>query len=315
MLRSEIKSKPTEDISILIQPDNYSYNFICECGDASELTVKECQNTEAIFISHTHIDHFINFDFILRHQIGIQRRVIICGPAGITEQVQSKIRAYQWNLIESNAIEYEVREIKTDGTILRSLLKPSKWDAIPILQEEDLAFIYSNDKFTVAFTILDHNTPSIAYLFKERDTLKINMAESGFKGGSWVRHLKQAFENKEDATLIEIGEQRYEAKALYHLLEIKTGDTLGVIMDHAASPANHEKIESLFQACHQVYIESFYHARDKELAEANAHSYSDASASIMKRCQVGKAIPVHFSRKYKEDEIEVLLQEFHDAMQ
>jgi len=77
MFLPEVKSKFNEDISILIKLDNYSSNFICECGDASDLTVKECQNTEAIFVSHTHIDHFINFDFILRHQIGIGRRKMV----------------------------------------------------------------------------------------------------------------------------------------------------------------------------------------------------------------------------------------------
>ena len=68
MILPELKSKIGEDISILVRLDNHTPSYICECGDASELTLKECQNTEGIFISHTHIDHFINFDQILRHQ-------------------------------------------------------------------------------------------------------------------------------------------------------------------------------------------------------------------------------------------------------
>ena len=83
MFEAEIKSKREEDISILVKLDNHPWNYLCECCNASNLTIKEIQNTNAIFISHTHIDHFVNFDTVIRHQIGIQRRVVICGPKGI----------------------------------------------------------------------------------------------------------------------------------------------------------------------------------------------------------------------------------------
>ncbi len=312
MFLPEVKSKIGEDISILIKLDNYSTNFICECGDASELTVKECQNTAAIFISHTHIDHFINFDFILRHQIGIGKRIIICGPEGITAQVQSKIKGYQWNLIEENAISYEIREIKNNGEIFRSEIKPPHWEIIALAQQKD-AVLFQNERFRVDFAILDHKTASIAYLFKEADSLKIDIGKSGFKGGAWVRDLKTAFEQKEDTRAIQIEGKPYSAKELFPLLEIKKGDTLGIIMDHAANQANHEKIKGLFQACNQVFIESFYKAEDRDLADLNYHSYSEASAQIMKTCEVGKAIPVHFSRKYKAEDTQIILDEFYNT--
>ena len=203
MFLPEIKSKAGEDISILIQLDNYSFNFICDCGDASNLTVKDCQNTEAIFISHTHIDHFINFDFILRHQVGIGKRVIICGPEGIIRQVQSKLQAYQWNLIEENSITYEVREIKANGEIIRSELNPPHWDRIA-LDKDTLKGLYRNDRFEVDFVILDHKTDSIAYLFREKDRVKIDISKSPFKGGPWVRALKNAFENGAETSLIKV---------------------------------------------------------------------------------------------------------------
>jgi len=249
MFLPKLTSKIGEDISILTQLDNYSFNFINECGEASELTVKDCQNTSAIFISHTHIDHFINFDTILRHQIGLGKKVVICGPEGITKQVQSKIQAYQWNLIEKNALTYEIREIKTNNIIEVSELFPPEWK---IIKKENRTTLYENERFDVAFTILDHKTPSIAYLFRERNSIKINLNKSKFKGGSWVKELKSAFEKKNDLASINIEENNFKAKELYHLLELKTGDTLGIIMDHAATEPNHEKIINLFKNCNQV---------------------------------------------------------------
>jgi ribonuclease Z len=310
MFSTELKSKADEDISILIKLDNYPASFICECGDASGLTVKDCQNTAAIFISHTHIDHFINFDFILRHQIGIGKKVIICGPEGITQQVQSKIKGYQWNLIEAGAITYEIREIIEEDHIIISELDPPKWD-IKILEVQQTRPLFSNEKMEVEFTILDHKTPSIAYLFKEKDSINIDIQKSPFKGGSWIRELKKAFEACDQSCRITIEGKDYEAGGLFHLLDIRKGDSVGIIMDHAASVANHSKIKALFQGCNKVFIECFYRTEDKEYAQLNYHSYSEASAKIMKACQVDTAIPVHFSRKYNIEDINELQNEFH----
>ena len=58
MLQAEIKSLLKEDISILIKMPNSAKHYLCDCGEASLLTVKEVQSVSAIFISHTHIDHF-----------------------------------------------------------------------------------------------------------------------------------------------------------------------------------------------------------------------------------------------------------------
>ena len=313
MFLPEVKSKFDEDISILIKLDNHSANYICECGDASELTVKDCQDAEVIFISHTHIDHFVNFDFILRHQIGTGKRIVICGPQGITAQVQSKIKGYQWNLIEANSITYEIREILNDGSILVSEINPPLWKIIPLGTHQN-NFIYSNKKFDVSFVALDHKTSSIAYLFKEKNSITIDIAASDFKGGTWVRELKQAFENGNELLKVEIEGKVFQAKELFHLLHIKEGDTLGVIMDHAANQENHKAIQSLFSGCNTIFIESFYKAEDSEFAKLNYHSYSTASAQIMKACQVKKAIPVHFSRKYKKEEVEILIKEFYDEL-
>ena len=64
MLFGELKNLPNEDISILVTADNHSGKYLCECGTASKLTPKECHDINAVFISHTHIDHFVHFDSI-----------------------------------------------------------------------------------------------------------------------------------------------------------------------------------------------------------------------------------------------------------
>ncbi|WP_108867763.1 peptidase [Aquimarina aquimarini] len=309
-----LKSKPNEDICFLIKAENHSFNYICECGEASDLTVKECQNTNALFISHTHIDHFINFDTILRHQIGIQRRVVICGPKGITDQIQKRIQSYCWNLIDKDAIVYEIREILSENSIKRTELNPPLWNQVA-LETIDQNTVYENELFEVTCTILNHKTDSIAYLFQERNTTKINLQNTDFTGGVWVRELKYAYENSELDRLITIDHKTYKATELFYLMSIKPGQKLGFVMDHAASETNHEKIITIFKNADRVYIESFYKSQDQELAIKNHHSYSSESGRLMKLCNVTEAIPVHFSRKYSDEEIQELITEFATAYQ
>ena len=312
MFNPELKSEIDEDISILVRLDNHSMNYLCECGTASKLNPRDCKNIEVIFISHTHIDHFINFDTILRHHVGIERKVIICGPEGIIDRVCSKINAYTWNLIDEGSLAYEIREIINENYIRRYDLYPPGWAVRPLEPIEENT-IYENDRFQVNFTILDHKVPSIAYLFKEFDTIKIDLEESEFKGGSWIKDLKRAYLNNEPGKTILVDDQTYAAKELYHLLATKEGKRLGIIMDHLACQENHDKILKLFSHSDRVYIESFYHEDDIEFSKLHYHSYSRESGRIMRLCNVKKAIPVHFSRKYQEEDIKRIVREFEEA--
>ena len=312
MFLPELKSLPNEDICLLIKLDNHTPYYICECGDAGLLSIKDCQNSQVIFISHLHIDHFVNFDTILRHQIGMEKKVVVCGPEGIARQVQSKIGAYTWNLIEAGSIIYEIREIINEQEIHIYEIEPPKWELrkTSIIREN---IVFGNERFQVNFTLLDHKVPSVAYLFQEADTVKIDLSKSDFRGGAWVRELKTAFEQQIPDNEIIIADKSYTAKDLFHLLNIKKGDTLGVIMDHAPNADNHAKIKALFSGCDKVFIESFYKLEDKTFAEANHHSYSEASGRIMRECSVKEAVPVHFSRKYDEDDVQQLIKEFRQA--
>lgn len=313
MFQSTIKSRVGEDISILIQLDNHPWNYICECGDASDLTVKEIQNTNAIFISHMHIDHFVNFDTIIRHQIGIQRRVVICGPKGIAQQVQAKLKSYTWNLIKKGAIIYEIRELETEDKINVYELEPPEWE-LNFRKTIEGNQLFETASFVVSSVILDHKTSSLAFKFKEQDRVKIDIQSSGFRGGKWVKELKNAFENGLEEQVITIEDKTYLAKELFHLLHIQTGDSVGIIMDHAANTENHAKIRTHFEGCNKVFIESFYKEADKEQALINFHSYSSMSGNVMKAAKVKTAIPVHFSRKYKAEEIKELMLEFEVAL-
>ncbi|AYZ10715.1 peptidase [Chryseobacterium arthrosphaerae] len=310
MLQAEIKSLLKEDISILIKVPNSGKHYLCDCGEASLLTVKEVQSVSALFISHTHIDHFSNFDGIFRHQIGSGEKVVICGPGNIHRQVEARLKSYTWNLIDEKAIEYEIREIISKEEINVYTLRPPHWN-LEFVKTQN--FLYEDEYVNVDFAVLDHKTDSVAYLFKEKDSVTFNENASGFRKGKWISELKSAFENNDPNKEIEIEETVYKAEDLFSLLTRNPGFKLGVIMDHAASEENYEKIKAVFEEADLVYIESFYKDSDQDFAELNYHSFASASGKIMNECKAKEAIPIHFSRRYTETDQEEIETAFYKA--
>ncbi|MFC3160844.1 ribonuclease Z [Chryseobacterium arachidis] len=303
MLQAEIKSLLKEDISILIKVPNSAKHYLCDCGEASLLTVKEIQSVSAMFISHTHIDHFSNFDGIFRHQIGSGEKIVICGPKNIHQQIEARLKSYTWNLIDENAIEYEIREIVSKEEINVYQLHPPHWK-LELIKTQN--FLFEDEYVDVDFAILNHKTDSIAYLFREKDSVSFNESGSEFKKGKWISELKKAYENNDSDKEIQIEETVYKASDLFYLLTKNAGYKLGVIMDHAVCKDNYEKIKTVFKEADMVYIETFYKDEDQEFAKLNYHSFASASGKIMNECEVKEAIPIHFSRRYVEsDKLEI----------
>lgn len=310
MLQAEIKSLLNEDISILIKVSNSPKHYLCDCGEASLLTVKEVQMVSAIFISHTHIDHFANFDGIFRHQIGSGEKVTICGPKNIHQQIEARLKSYTWNLIAENAIEYEIHEIVSKEEINVYTLRPPYWTQEFVNTQN---FLFADEYVDVDFAILDHKTDSIAYLFKEKDSVTFHENASDFKKGKWISELKKAFENNDADKEIEIEKMGYKASDLFHLLTRNEGYKLGVIMDHAVDEDNYEKIKTVFAQADMVYIETFYKDTDQEFAKINYHSFASASGKIMSECRVKEAVPIHFSRRYTENDQQEIETAFYKA--
>lgn len=312
MLQAEIKSLLKEDISILVKVPNSGKHYLCDCGEASLLTVKEAQTLSAIFISHTHIDHFANFDGIFRHQIGSGEKVIICGPQNIHEQIGARLKSYTWNLIDENAIEYEIHEIISKEEIKVYIIRPPYWNLEYVRTQ---GFLFEDEYVHVDFAILNHKTDSIAYLFKENDSVTFHENASDFKKGKWISELKTAFENNDADREIEIEGTLYKASDLFYLLTRNEGYKLGVIMDHAVDEGNYQKIKAVFNNADRVYIETFYKDEDQEFAKINYHSFASASGKIMNECKVKEAIPIHFSRRYTENDQQEIETAFYKAFQ
>src|SRR5215468_1342378 len=64
-----------------------------------------------VFVSHTHMDHFIGFDHLLRIFLARDQHLDLFGPPGIIANVRGKLAGYTWNLIESYPFTLTVHEV------------------------------------------------------------------------------------------------------------------------------------------------------------------------------------------------------------
>lgn len=308
MLIANLKSLPGEDICLQISLPNRRWSYLCDCGYASQLTIKDCKNTEALFISHTHLDHFSHFDTLLRHQLPVPRKVIICGPKGIAAHLQHKLLAYNWEAltVEDEAVFYEIREIVKEGEIKVYELNAPLW-SLNYLHSFKSMEVFDNEAISVKYRVLNHKIDCIAYLFEEKP--KIRLGESPYPPGVWISDLKQAYKQQKKEALIQINEQRIKAEDLFPYLTFEGGDKIAYVMDHLPSPENHQKIIELCQGVNALYIEAYFKHSELDLALLHHHSTAKLSGKVAKLAQAQQVFPVHFSRRYKGEEIEDLIKE------
>jgi len=76
-----------------------------------------------IFVSHTHMDHFIGFDAVVRVALGRGKTLRVFGPPGVTENISGKLRGYTWNLVDGYPLTIEAHEF--DGLDMRQIGRAS----------------------------------------------------------------------------------------------------------------------------------------------------------------------------------------------
>ena len=74
---------PFGDPGLLVQFLLQKRALLFDLGDLSALSNGALLKVSHVFVSHTHIDHFIGFDRLLRSLFGREKTVTIFGPKNI----------------------------------------------------------------------------------------------------------------------------------------------------------------------------------------------------------------------------------------
>ena len=91
--------------------------FLFDLGGLERVARKKLLKISKIFVSHTHIDHFVGFDRLLRINVPHRRVLEFCGPPGIVANIQGKLAGYAWNLLERHQIRFVIHELQAPDRI------------------------------------------------------------------------------------------------------------------------------------------------------------------------------------------------------
>ncbi len=305
--------------------------FLFDLGDLHLLAPRRIRKLNHILVSHTHMDHFIGFDHLLRLCLGRDQHIALYGPPGFLANIESKLGAYTWNLVENytNDFELTVSEIHETHKVTRTyrcrnVFRP-EGEEKNVISEPALL---ESDAFMIRFTRLDHAKPCLAYSVEEKTRLNIKrnvLQEMGLPTGAWINRFKeQIIHHDAEDTPVRIWwktpdgalEGKYLPLGLLKEKAVKVteGQKICYITDAVWSDANIDKMVNLARGAELLFIEASFLQEDASTAALKYHLTAHQAGTLASMAGVKRFVIFHFSPKYK-GRTEALQQEAMEAFQ
>ena len=311
---------PFEDPGLYIPFFFENRAIVFDLGDTLPLTARDLLKISHAFISHTHVDHFIGFDRILRISLGREKKLHLYGPQDFFKNMEGKLAGYSWNLVKNYPyrLELHLTEVHRDFLLTREYLCQDEF--IPARKAVRTPYkdvIHEAPAFKISVAVLDHGIPCLGFAIKERFHVNINkdrLTALELATGPWLTDFKQAlydggdsdseFEVKADSGEI----RRFRLGDLANQVAIVTpGQKIAYIADVAYSPRNREKIVSLAKDADHLYIEAAFLEAHKDIAAEKHHLTARQAGTLAARAGAKEFTIFHFSPRYTDQEH--LLQE------
>ena len=284
---------PNGDPSLYVEPVNLPHAFLFDCG-ILHLPHAKLLRVEFLFLSHTHLDHFIGFDSWLRVHLGGEKTLHVIGPAGTAQHVFHKIHGYVWNLAETVYLKFRVTEV--DPLKSFQLLPSNQYQLESIPAEPPV--IDSKGEWLFRFQPLQHlSIVSCGYRLFTPDSWRVNEEElqkTGLKPGPWVKEVK----TKEEGTITVEEKQLEIADLRKQLLYFAPGYSITYITDAVYHQQNLEKMIDLARGTDHLFCESSFLKEDEERASRTHHLTTVQAATIAREAGVKQLHLFHFSRRY-----------------
>jgi len=296
---------PFEDPGLLVSFAYEKKALLFDLGEIYRLTPKELLKVSHVFVSHTHIDHFIGFDRLLRIVLGRKKTVKLFGPPGFIDNVEGKLHAYTWNLIKDHTLVLDVTEIH--ATILKRKIFSCENGLLPgeIQPEEPFSgLIVKEPRFSVYTDFLDHRIPSLGFRLEERfhiNMIKEQMDALDLAPGPWINRFKQSlFENTDPESLFFITPEKCFplGELTQSIATITPGQKIAYITDVVFNEQNCERILQLANGVDILFIESAFLHEDQQLADRKYHLTAVQAGTLARLAGASNFQVFHFSTRY-----------------
>ncbi len=257
--------------------------FLFDCGEGTQVSLRKLnlkwKKITTIFISHTHADHITGLPGILMLSSQVERTepLRIIGPPKIREYVETSR-----NVLDMY-VNYEIH--------VQEIQEPEK----PQL-------VYEDEALTVKAVPLRHSRVCVGYVLEEKKRPGVFYPEKARAAGVPCGPLWSRLQNGEAVTL-EDG-RKIEPGAVVG--SPRKGRKFSFVTDTAFQPslAGQVKGSDLF------ICEGMFERALADSAREKKHLTSSQAASIASKAGgIGKMGLIHYSPRYTERELKLLLQE------
>ncbi|MBW1840200.1 MAG: ribonuclease Z [Deltaproteobacteria bacterium] len=298
-----------------------------DLGDIHNLSAKDILKINHVFITHTHMDHFVGFDRLLRLLLGREKRLCLYGPEGFLKNIEGKLEGYSWNLVENYANRFTIQafEVHPEFLISRTYLCQNNFRSTTATTSAHFdGMLLEEPALTVSAVILDHGIPCLGFSIAERfhvNIMRDRVCELGLDIGPWLREFKQALYNDADpASSFEVKSEEAHSSGRRFVLKdladriarITPGQKVTYIADVAYSRSNPEKIVAFARDSDHLFIEAAFLEKHRDIAAEKGHLTAWQAGTLAAKASVKQLTPFHFSPRYT-GEAHLLYQEAMDA--
>ncbi len=293
--------------------------LLFDVGNLRNLATRKLLRVSDVMISHAHMDHFADFDWLLRLMVGREKSLRVFGPTGLIQRIEHKLSAYSWNLVHnySENLVVAVTEVISDSEAKRARFhcRDGFQQQCEGLIDLSSGVIIDEPAFRVRAAIFEHDIPCLGYCLEEKQHVNVwkNRLEAlQLPVGPWLRDLKQAvFESKSDDTLIRVWwmdnklvSERFLPLGMLkkEILRIVSGQKIGYLVDIAYNQPNRNKAIAVFHRCDLLFIECAFMQEHSDIAAGRNHLTAHQAGSIAKAARAKQVIPIHFSPRYSDRE-------------
>lgn len=309
----QILGGPREDNALFlrVRTGQATHRLLFDCGEncAASLPRADVQEMDHLFFSHLHMDHVAGFDSFFRVNAARPRPMRVWGPPQTARLIHHRLRGVMWNLHAGAPGRWDVWDIHGDELRgQRFLLREAFEEAHDLGAKPRSGVILDAGAFTVEATLLDHRTPSAAYVVREKPRLNVDAAKLhalGLPPGPWLGDLKAGREGG-----VEVSGQKFGFSDLRRDLLTETrGESAAYLTDFLLDDKAMKKLVPLLRGVGTLVCESQYRAFDADLAAGNHHLTGVQAAELAREAGVGRLILFHVSERYRPPELLELLGE------
>ena len=296
--------------------------LLFDLGDNARLSPRDLLKTSHVFVTHTHMDHFVGFDRLLRCCLGREKELFLFGPPGFIGNVEGKLAGYTWDLVErfSACLRLHLTEVRPEGRVqcvfeCRRRFQPGPVTAAPPAEGP----LHAEPEFQVSAALLRHSTPCLGFALTERfgvNFLKTEMAALGLTPGPWLSRFKAAlYAGADPGEVIDTppgpggGSRRFSLGELSgRIARITAGQKIAYVTDVYDCPENRAAIIALARDADHLFIEAAFLDRECELAAAKHHLTAGQAGEIAALAAAKRFTLFHFSPRYEGREAEILAE-------